>query len=187
MAKGDFLFTPTKGEVLELFQTRDGSAPVPMLRLPESAPAGTPLAGLETRLVSDGKELRLSVSEPITKQGDATKTAGAAVLTTTVDLEPVRRRLAELTTQATLEGLGAPLVVVGTAPAAGDTRVTLPIKLAPEVHAGAVALAVAVVTPAAAQVKQPQTFKLAGYGLWVLGALLLVIYVMGLLRVRSQR
>ena len=139
LANTEMIFTANKGESLEIFQFR-GDKPVSLLRIPKTAASLPVLKGRETRLRIDGRDVTLLASAPIS--GYEAKLGGGLVIATPVDLSAIRRAVEEHAIDATLTGLGAPLVLAGAgvaasavpavpaAAATGPAAVTGPISVA---------------------------------------------------------
>ena len=174
----DVLFKPSDGEVLEIFQLRDGK-PTPMLRIPDGAHTVKPLAANETRIETDGKQLFMVVGAPVTTQQGAT--GGVIVLASPVDISQVKTVLEQHAKSATLIGLERPVVLSGASSATGD-RLVLPIKLSPQTRKGGMLSLAAVVEPAAAT-EQASIFEYVRYACFGLAGLLLLIFAVS----RSRR
>jgi len=180
MAGADFLFTPNKGEILEIFQIGGENQTASLLRIPDGSPAIKPLTGNAARFESDGTLLTLVVSAPIAKQHGGT--GGSLVLSSQVDLTPIKQRVSEHVLQATINGLGKPLVLVKDDKSVG-TVVTVPITVSKDLKLDGISLATVIAAPATVS---GSTYQIARYASWGLGGLLLLIYVGSLLRGRSQ-
>jgi serine/threonine protein kinase len=111
MAKKEFVFSPKAGEVLELFQLRQGRA-ASLMRIPAGAPPIQPIQGTTTRLEPDKNGLRIIASAAILPLYKSQGVDGALALASRVDLEPARRRLAQLVSRASLQGLAQPIALV---------------------------------------------------------------------------
>ena len=139
LANTEMIFTANKGESLEIFQFR-GDKPVSLLRIPKTAASLPVLKGRETKLRIDGRDVTLLASAP--SSGYEAKLGGGLVISTPVDLSAIRRAVEEHAIDATLTGLGAPLVLAGAgvspsaapavpaAAATGPNAVTGPISVA---------------------------------------------------------
>jgi hypothetical protein len=180
MAGNDFLFTPNKGEILEIFQIGVENQAASLLRIPDSAPAIKALTGNAARFESDGTSLVLVVSAPIAKQHGGV--GGSLVLSSQVDMAPIKQRVGEHALQATINGLGKPLVLVKDDKSVG-TVVTVPISVSKDLKLDGLSLATVVAAPATVS---GNTYQIARYASWGLGGLLLLIYIGSLLRGRSQ-
>jgi len=200
MAGSDFLFTPTSGEVLELFQLSDRGAPasIPpatlpaapaessgspppvslrsMLRIPETSPPIPPVLGNQTRITRDGDKLRILAGAPVAKQRAGI--GGAVALSVPVDLAPLEKRIADHVRSVALVGLGEPLPLVG-APGNGHA-VTVPLPIGSDLQAGPLALAAVVSRPAI----RPE-LRFVRLGCWGLAGILLALFVANLLRGRK--
>ena len=180
MAGNDFLFTPNKGEVLEIFQLGVENQPSSLLRIPPDAQPIKSLTGNAARFESDGTSLLLVVSAPIAKQHGGV--GGSLVLSSQVDLAPIKQRVTEHALQATVNGLGKPLILVKDDKSVG-TVVTVPITVSKDLKLDGLSLAAVIAAPSTVS---GNTYQIARYASWGLGGLLLLIYVGSLLRGRSQ-
>ena len=124
LASTEMIFSPGKGEAVEVYQFGSEKS-VSLLRIPSTAAALPPLKGRETRVNVDGDTATLYASAPIS--GYKSKVAGGLVIASPVNLAPVRRALEEHSTHAILSGLGSDLVLAGSGPAPDGVA---PIKLA---------------------------------------------------------
>jgi serine/threonine protein kinase len=181
MAGSDFLITLKKNEVLEVFQLRDGKTSS-MLRIPEAASPLGPITGSEGRVQTDGSSITIVVSTPITKQGSGI--GGTLAISVAPDLTAIKKRVGEHALQASLLGLAQPVVLAGTATPAVGTTIKVPISTGSDVKTGELSL-VAVI--AAVPTADAPRFRTLQYAVWGLGAILLLMYLVGLLRSGSQR
>jgi hypothetical protein len=184
MVGSDFLFTPIKGEVFELFQLRDATHTT-LLRIPASAPAITPPGKLDPKVESDGTNLAVTVSTPISTQGG--KRGGTVALQARIDLTAIKRSLETHAVAATLTGFGKPLVLIAaTATATAPdpaSMVRLPVAPRSLTSSGA-ALDLALGTaPTSSRTK---TYALVRNASWGVGGLLLLTYLTVLLRGRRR-
>ena len=124
IANTEMMFTPDKGEALEIFQLR-GDAATSLLRVPKTAAALPPLRGRGTQIQSDGHSVIVVASAPIS--GYRAAIAGGIVLATPVDLTSIRRALDDHSVRASLTGLGGELVLVAPRPQDGGDSVELPV------------------------------------------------------------
>jgi hypothetical protein len=179
LANTEMIFTGNKGEALEIFQFRS-EKPVSLLRIPRTASALPALKGRETKLRSDGHDVMMFASAPIT--GYEAKLGGGLVIATPIDFTAIRRAVEDHAVTASLTGLGSPLVLAGgptpatTAGAAG-APITLALPSRGEWNAGGVAL-VAVPKRATGLAFAPG----ARYAFGGLAALLLLGFVGSLVR-----
>ena len=168
----DVLFKAQSGEVLEIFQLREGNQ-ISMLRIPGPAQAIQPVEPDATRVETDGTALRLVVGSPVVNQKGINE--GVVALSAPVDLAAIKQSLAPHTKGAALLGLDKPLVLVGTG--AGPTPKSFPIKATPQSKISGLSLAAALDAPAKAkQAGSAQTFKYARFACWGLAGLLLVMF-----------
>jgi len=123
LANTEMLFTAETGEALEIFQVR-GNQLASLLRIPKSGAALSPLAGRDTRVSSDGRDVMLAASAPISGYG--ARVAGGLVISIPVDLTSIRRTLGEHAVRAQLTGLGKDLALIGPS----DGPWVSPVKLA---------------------------------------------------------
>jgi hypothetical protein len=180
MVGSDFIFSPKPGEVLELFQLRDGGGPASMFRIPDGAPPIKPMAGNQTRIESDGSRITVVAAAPVARQKSGI--GGSVAISVPLDLSPIKRRLAEHARSATLVGFGAPVPLVG-AGGPGATAVAVPIQLSPDLGIGGVSLA-AVIAPPPGNLRRK--LQIARLSCWVGGGALLVLYLASLLRGRKR-
>lgn len=119
----DLVLALPRGDVLEVFQLRDGARTL-MLRLPADAQPLAPPAAGTTRIEAKHHTVVVVATATVAKRG--TGVAGEIVISTPVALASLARGLSEHTSGAVLQGLGEDLVLVagGTPP-----NVTLPIPL----------------------------------------------------------
>jgi hypothetical protein len=117
----DVIFQAQGGETLEIFQEREGKK-TPMLRIPAASPALQPPTAADTaQLESNGKELLLVTSTPVSNQQG--KNQGIAVLATPVDVGPLQQAFATKG-DAAIVGLTKPIVLAGSAPTGGGAQLT---------------------------------------------------------------
>jgi CheY-like chemotaxis protein len=169
-AKTEQLFVPVNGEVIEVFQLRDGT-PVSVLRAPATAPALQPAKEETARLASDGHALSVVASALIAKQSAGI--GGVLAVATPCDLQSVTRSLAAHTSRATLVGVDKPLVLVQ---GSGDSGTPVSIPLAKPLVLDAV-----IAGPAATG---DTKLVYARFGLWGLAGVLGLIYVALFVRAR---
>jgi serine/threonine protein kinase len=127
METSEALFSPSPGQVLEIFQLRVGL--VPLLRIPPAADQVKPVAERGARLELRGDRLVVAVGAPITEHGSA-QVGGALALAVPVDLAPISRRLGGQAEAACLTGLGPPISLVG--PAGGPRPVSVRLPASPD-------------------------------------------------------
>ncbi|HSD90302.1 MAG TPA: serine/threonine-protein kinase [Kofleriaceae bacterium] len=114
----DLMFQAQAGEVLEIFQERDGKQTT-MLRIPAGSPGIPRIGANETHLETDGTTLQLVVGAPVSNQHGTQE--GVAALVQTVDLSSLKQALGAYVTAAALSGLGKPVMLVGTTAPASPT------------------------------------------------------------------
>ena len=133
MAKDkDVVFKLGAGDAVEVFQVRDGQR-TPLLRMPSTdAALDAPPVGKTKIVLRDGAPVVIANAQIDEQQG----TSGEVVLATPIDVEPLRKRVADHAVEATIVGLGAPVVLVKSDKPAGekvkliiDTESKLPIAL----------------------------------------------------------
>ncbi len=170
----DVVLTVQPGEVLEVFQLRDG-AQTSLLRLPGDAPALVAPANGKPRIEVRGKGLAVVATAQVTK---GATTIGQVVLAAPITLDTVKGRLADQTLGASITGLGSPIVLV---PDGGkpSTNVVVPIQTKQQTTG---ALSLVALIPPPAPVTSSNTVQLARYGCMGLAGLLLVIFLVSLLR-----
>ncbi len=172
LAKTEQLFVPVNGEVIEVFQLRDGT-PVSMLRLPPGAPAIQPALQESTRLASDGRALTVIASAPIAKQGAGV--GGVLAVATPCELGPTAHDVAAHATRASLVGVGRPIVLV---PGSGDAGTPVSIPVA---KGSPLALEAVIAGPTASG---DAKLVYARFGLWGLAGVLALIYMTLFVRAR---
>jgi serine/threonine protein kinase len=109
---GEFVFTPGKNEVLELFQARTPGKSESLLRIPGSAPPLVPLGGRDSRVEVAGGKLLLTVSAPVSALYRARAAGGSVALANAIDLSALRRRLGPRVLRAWLRGPGGTVPLV---------------------------------------------------------------------------
>ncbi|HUS31692.1 MAG TPA: hypothetical protein VMZ53_24490 [Kofleriaceae bacterium] len=124
MAKDkDVVFKLEAGDTVEVIQVRDGTR-TPMLRLPGDAAAlDAPPVGKTKIVLRNGAPIVIATAEIAEQQG----TSGQVVLGSPVDLEAIKKRVAGHAVEASLVGLGAPIVLAKTGTPGGET-IKLPIE-----------------------------------------------------------
>jgi hypothetical protein len=132
LAKSERLITPVPRETIEIFQVRD-SRTISLIRMPADAPALRPIAGRDTRVDTDGKEVVVVVGAPI--PGYKPRVNGSLAIALPVDLVAVQRSLAEHAGVATITGLASDVSVVAPRETVIGTPVSLPIPTSPDVGA----------------------------------------------------
>jgi serine/threonine-protein kinase len=176
MAGSDFIFTPMPGEVMELFQLSERSGPASMLRIPETGLPVPLVLGNQTRITRDGDQIAIIAGAPVARQRAGI--GGAVALSVPLDLAALQKRIADHTRSAALVGLGAPLLLVGTA---GDgPAVTVPLPLGSDLQAGPLGLAAVLPRPGI----RPE-LRVVGLGCWGLAGVLLALFAANLLRGRK--
>ncbi|HMG54647.1 MAG TPA: hypothetical protein VK601_14220, partial [Kofleriaceae bacterium] len=178
MAGNDFLFSPRRGEVFELFQIRGSGAPASVLRIPESAAAIPAMPGNRTRILKSGDRITIVAGAPIARTRAGI--SGTVAIAAPVDLAPLKRRIAQHARSAALIGLGTSLQLAGAPAAAGSPAITIPVALGADLEIGEVAIT-AVVTPPA---MRPE-LRIAGLASWGLAGVLLALFVATLFRRRT--
>ena len=176
MAGNDFIFTPAKGERLELFQIKNG-APKSLLRIPAGAAPLAPITGSQTRIDRDGDTVVIVASAPVTRMTSGV--GGSLAIAMTVDLEPIKHKIADHVIGASLVGMGQPIVLAK--PTAEGLPMSVPVTTG-QVKAGDLSLAVVIAAPP----PPSTTYLLASFACWGFAGLLLLIYVISLLKGRSR-
>jgi hypothetical protein len=178
MAGSDFIFSPQPGEVLELFQIRDGKI-APLVRIPDTAPAIASVRGRQTRVTSAAGALTIVASAPILRPRGGV--GGEVAISIAIDLGALRRRLTDHARGAALVGFGAPLsLVAGDGPAPGDTTVTIPVPLSSDLHPGDVAIQATITVPGV----RPE-LRVVALAFWGLSGVLLALFAASLFRGRT--
>ena len=175
MIANEMMLKPQPGEVIELFQVRDGG-PAPVLRIPADGRAIT-LAGSHARLAPDGKSIELIATAPVRNQQGIE--GGTLAVAIGVDLKGVGA-LASHTHGAKLTGLEQPIEL-----AAGDAMgeaVTVPITTK-----AAQGLTLVASVSAAGATSGPNWVVPVRYACFALAGLLLVVYIGFAARASSAR
>jgi hypothetical protein len=171
-------FRPTVGEMLEIFQIRDKTKPITMLRLPSTAGAIEPVMGRGTRLENTGKGgLDVVAGSPIIPNDETTGFTGQISLQVPVELGGARQRLTELVVDAQVIGAGEP---VGLVDGKGATGVSISFDIQPNAEWGFGPLSLKVM-PAKGQ-ERAKWIGPVRYGSLGLGVVLLLLFVIGLRR-----
>jgi len=177
MAGSDFIFTPAKGERLELFQVREGVPPRSLLRIPENGAPIAPLSGSQTRIDRDGGSIIVVASAPVTQMSSGV--GGSLAIAMTVDLEAIKHKVAPHVLEATLVGMGEPIELApGTHP---GLRVDVPVTTS-QLKTDSVSLSAVISEPSS----PAPTYLYTAYTGWALGGLLLLAWVIRLLRSRAR-
>jgi hypothetical protein len=117
MAKDkDVVFKLGAGDAVEVFQIRDGQR-TPLLRMPSTdTPLDAPPVGKTKIVLRDGMPSVIANAQVDEQQG----TSGEVVLATPIDVEPLKKRVADHAVEASIVGLGAPVVLMKTGKPAGE-------------------------------------------------------------------
>jgi serine/threonine protein kinase len=137
LAVSEMMLSAGKGETLEIFQLRSGK-PASLLRLPKSGQPLQLLTGRDTQIRSDGRDVTLVASAPIS--GYRAAVAGGIVISTSVDLAAVRHALENHAVRASLTGLGSELALVAPHTGEGGSPVELAVPSSGEWRAGTATL-----------------------------------------------
>jgi CheY-like chemotaxis protein len=167
MAANEALLQPGgPGEVIEIFQTRDG-ATTSLLRRPTGAPALV----LDKRvlLAPNGKAIEVIATSPIKSQQGAE--AGMVAVSAAVDLQESATALTPRVKNAKLVGLERPIDLVAGAAGETEQKAAVPSKGAP-----GLSLVVTTAAPPAAKASVPGWLAPARYGAFGLAALMLVLF-----------
>jgi hypothetical protein len=168
--KREHLFVPVDGEVLEIFQLRDGTQ-TPLFRIPVNAAEIALVSGSDARIEHAGDQLTVVVGASIATQRGGI--GGALALRHAIDLTAVRKRVAEHALAAKLVGIGAPIMLASSD--RSGMAVDVPVASGREVKTGALQLA-AVITPASTG----GSLRLARDSCAVLAGLLVVVFGLSL-------
>jgi serine/threonine-protein kinase len=181
LATGEHVFSAKPGEVIEIFQMKDGK-PVHAVRLPERAAQLVVPDGATARVDTDGEHITITAGVPVTPQGKDT-TAGSVVIASSVDLAAIQHSVGEHTLGATLNGLAKPIELVK----AGKpgAAVTAKIPAVKDLAAGAMSIAATVATQAPTAKKS--SYQAVSYTFLGIGGALLLLSVGGLRRARRER
>jgi CheY-like chemotaxis protein len=167
MAANEGMLVARAGEVVEIFQTRDG-ATTSVLRSPATAPAIA--LDKRARLAPSGNLVEIIATSPIKSQQGAD--AGTVAVAVTVDLKEASSALASRVTRAKLVGLERPIELVPAGAAGTEQTVAVTSKLAP-------GLSLVVTTATAAKPHDgtaPGWLPPARYGAFALAGLLGILY-----------
>jgi hypothetical protein len=169
----EFKLSLAKGEVIELFQIRNGS-PELLIRMPHTAGELPRITDRERTMVHfDGVDLRAVVCAHIERLKDGlgydAHTAGNFVLSAPIDLAAVRRRLAELEVDATLAESGIAVHLVQRSPIAVSEMVELPVPTK-------IAKLTLTVAPSAMSARRAPWVAPVRNASYVLGALCLIAF-----------
>jgi hypothetical protein len=117
MAKDkDVVFKLGAGDAVEVFQVRDGQR-TPLLRMPSTDTAlDAPPVGKTKIVLRDGAPAVVANAQVDEQQG----TSGEVVLATTIDIAPMKKRVADHAVEASIVGLGAPIVLLKTDKPGGE-------------------------------------------------------------------
>jgi two-component system, OmpR family, response regulator len=168
MAASESLLQPGgPGEVIEIFQTRDG-ATTSLLRRPTEAPALV----LDKRvlLAPSGKAIEVIATSPIKSQQGAD--AGTVAVSAAVDLQEAASTLTPRVKNAKLVGLERPIDLVPGAAGDSEQKAAVPSKGAP-----GLSLVVTTSAPPASKASVPGWLAPARYGAFALAALMLLLFV----------
>ena len=174
----DVVFPISKTESLEVIQIRDG-ARLSLLQLHQAAPITPPARGT-ARLEVRGDVPTVVVDTAVTTQSGAI--GGELVLSAPIDLARVKTHLPARALSATITGFATPIVLVGTAGAAGS-QISLPIHTT---LATTPPLLLTTLVAAAPIADQPMWYRASrGIGA-ALAALFVIVFLVSLLVRRSH-
>ena len=177
LAHNEYVFSPAKGETIEVFQIVNGT-PTSAVRLP---PDATPLApakqGHELVFANAGSDVLVVAAAPIA----GTKgIAGAIEIGRVVDLTMIRQAVAKHASRATLEGLPASVTLADDKQPPAHAVVKVPVPISGEW--GAAPLTLSVIPPTVAALPWIAPVRYACFGS---AALFLLLYLVGLRRSRG--
>jgi hypothetical protein len=175
----EFVFTPAKGEVVEIFQIKKGQL-TSLVRLPPTAPPLKPLKGGEVRVEVSGNDALLVAAAPVA--GNKAAVAGSLVVSVPVDLTSAKRAVASHSGAAKLVGFGADLPLTDTA--AGDTPVRIALPSGADWNATNATLAAA---PLAADASTLSWVGPVGYAAFGVAGLFVIIYIASWKRAARER
>ena len=184
MALSEHLFTPAKGDVIEVFQDRHGKGTL-LLRLPDAASSSPEMPAGQAHVARTGSGLEVLVASQVTNQAGAP--SGTLEIATTLDLSATGRSIAGVARDASIVGLGAPVsfAPAGAAGPGEPEHVAIPITLTAGLASAPLSLEATITRPP--PVKPPDRFRAARLASWGIAALLALIYAGTLLRTRRQR
>jgi hypothetical protein len=164
----DLVLPLQRGDIIEVFQVRDGKRAL-LLRLPAGA---APLSAPAARTRIEAHDHRVVVVAKAAIPRHASGVAGEIVLSTPVDLAEVSTRISQHASGAVLDGLGEAIVLVD----GGTPTVRIPIATKSPV-AGSLSLAAAV--PATVNRSYARALLVASF-------LLLTIFALSVWRTKKQ-
>jgi tRNA A-37 threonylcarbamoyl transferase component Bud32 len=165
MARDGSVIKPQPGEVIEIFQLRDGQ-PASLLRVPARASAIT--AGAPARFLATPGGATIVVSAPVTRTSGAV--GGSVALGVPVDVRALAPHIADHAIDVKLSGAGTD-IVLGDHDGAGIER-TFPVKS----RLAQLSLIATVGTP----LVSTQPYAVAGYVCVAAAALFLMLFLVGL-------
>jgi hypothetical protein len=171
LASNEVVFSPAKGETIEVFQSGKS-----LVRLPKDAEPIKPVQqAQETRLELRGDSLIVVASAPI---AGAKTVAGSLAIARSVDLNQIKQTVGKAAAHAVLTGLEHDVPLVGGAPTGGLVRVSIP--LSSEWGIAPLTLAASASPVAPMSWIAPVRYACVGSA-----ALFLLLYVVGLRRSRG--
>jgi hypothetical protein len=177
----DLVFPIKAGEVLEVFQIRDGTRKS-MLRIPANAPAiKAPLPG-STRIEARDSGVIILANAGMAKQESGI--GGEVVLAVPLDLEPIKGRIGDQANQASLMGLEKPVVLVADNGKPGG-NIAIAIGTKQKLHDGSISLSV-VVPQAAVAASTGSGIEIARFVCLGLAGLLILIFAVSIVRARAR-
>jgi hypothetical protein len=123
MARDGSVIKPQAGEVIEIFQLRDGQ-PASLLRVPASASAVTHVVGAPARLVATSTGTTIVVSAPVTRTSGTV--GGSVALAVPIDVRALAPHVGDHAIDVRLSGAGTD-VILGDHDGAGVER-TFPVR-----------------------------------------------------------
>jgi tRNA A-37 threonylcarbamoyl transferase component Bud32 len=168
MARDGSVIKPQTGEVIEIFQLRDGG-PVSLLRVPAVASAISHVPGAPPRFVATPGSATIVVSAPVTRTSGTV--GGSVALAVPIDVRALAPRIGDHAIAAKLSGAGTDVVLAHRDDAHGVER-TFPVKS----RLAQLSLIATVGTP----LVTTQPYALAGYGCLAAAALFSLLFLVGL-------
>jgi tRNA A-37 threonylcarbamoyl transferase component Bud32 len=167
MARDGAVIKPQSGEVIEIFQLRDGH-PVSLLRVPRASAAIASVAGSAPHLVTDAGGSTIVVSAPVVRtNGDV---GGSIAISVPIDLRTVVPGVGKHAIDVKLTGAGNDIVLADHEGSGVERTFPVPSRLA------TLSLVAVVGSPLVAT----QPYALVAYGCLAAAGLFLLLFLVGL-------
>jgi tRNA A-37 threonylcarbamoyl transferase component Bud32 len=169
MARDGSVIKPRSGEVVEIFQLRDGT-PTSLLRVPSTASAISHVPGAPPRFVAAPGSATVVVSAPVTRTSGTV--GGSVALAVPVDVRTLAPRIGTHAIGARLSGAGTDLVLAERPADARGVERTFPVKSR--------FAQLSLIATVGAPLVTTQPYALAGYGCLAAAALFSLLFLVGL-------